>query len=162
MDSFWGVVTGAPWWVYVLFVYLVSIGIKATKPRTVSEKKLLLLPVIFLIWSVYGLFQKVLLGFHSLILIWVLFVSLGAYLGIKEVHSWKILRDKERGEITIPGNYSTLVLILSIFVFKFLWGYFYASQAEVSYWIYFADTLTSSLVTGFFVGRGWSFFKISK
>jgi hypothetical protein len=37
--------------------------------------------------------------------------------------------------------------------------YFYATRTEISYWIYFTDTLTSAFVTGFFVGRAGFFFK---
>lgn len=78
------------------------------------------------------------------------FLGLGAYLGLKEVHAWRISKDRHKGEITIPGNYSTLVLIVLIFVLQFFWGYFYATRTEIFYWIYFADTLTSSVVTGLF------------
>jgi hypothetical protein len=159
MENFWEIVTGAPWWVYVLFIYLMSVGIKSTNPRTVSIKKVVLLPMFFLAWSVYGLYQKLLLGLPSLVALWFVFLAIGTYLGVKEVHSWQISKNHHKGEITIPGNYSTLVLIFLIFILKFFWGYFYATRTEISYWIYFADTLTSALVTGFFVGRAGFFFK---
>lgn len=159
MENFWGIISGAPWWVYVLLIYLVSIGIKSTKPRTVSMKRVVLLPILFLAWSFYGLYQKLVLGLPSLIPLWMVFLAIGTYLGIKEVHSWRISKNHKKGEITIPGNYSTLVLIFLIFILKFFWGYFYATRTEISYWIYFADTLTSALVTGFFVGRAGFFFK---
>jgi len=159
MENLWEIVSGAPWWVYVLFIYLVSIGIKSIKPRAVSIKRAVLLPLLFLAWSFYGLYQKLLLGFPSLILLWVVFLAIGTYLGVNEVHSWRISKNRHKGEITIPGNYSTLVLILLIFILKFFWGYFYATRTEISYWIYFGDTFTSALVTGFFVGRAGFFFK---
>lgn len=159
MENFWKAISGAPWWVYVLFVYLLSVGIKSTKPRTVSIKRVVLLPLLFLALSFYGLYQKLLLGLPSLVFLWVVFLAIGTYFGIKEVRSWKISKNLSKGEITIPGNYSTLVLMLLIFILKFFWGYFYATCTEISYWIYFADTLTSALVTGFFVGRAGFFFK---
>lgn len=159
MKNLWGIISGAPWWVYVLFIYLVIIGIKSIKPRTVTIKRAVVLPLLFLAWSFYGLYQKLLLGFPSLILPWVIFLAVGTYLGIIEVRSWKISKNHQKGELTIPGNYSTLVLILLIFILKFIWGYFYATRTEISYWIYFSDTLTSGLVTGFFVGRAGFFFK---
>jgi hypothetical protein len=159
MENLWGIISGAPWWVYVLFIYLVSIGIQSTKPRTISIKRVVLIPLFFLAWSFYSLYQKLLLGLPSLIPLWVVFLAIGAYLGIKEVYSWRISKNPQKQEITIPGNYSTLVLILLIFILKFFWGYFYTTRTEISYWIYFADTLTSALVTGFFVGRAGFFFK---
>ncbi|HEY5234958.1 MAG TPA: hypothetical protein VIJ14_02170, partial [Rhabdochlamydiaceae bacterium] len=107
----------------------------------------------------FDLYHKVALGFPSLIPFWILFLALGVYLGVKEVRSWHFHKDRHRKVITIPGNYSTLVLILLIFILKFFWGYFYATRTEVPYWIYYWDTITSSLVTGFFVGRAVVFFK---
>lgn len=159
MTNLWDIVSGAPWWVYVLFIYLVRIGIKSIKPRTVSIQRVALLPVVFIAWALYGLYDKLVLGLGSLIPVWIVFVGLGAYLGLKEVSSWRISKDRHKGEITIPGNYSTLVLVVLIFVLKFFWGYFYATRSEISYWIYFADTATSAVVTGFFVGRAWFFLK---
>ena len=159
MENFWGIISGAPWWVYVLFIYLLSIGIKSIRPRTISIKRVVLLPMLFVAWSFYDLYQKLLLGFPSLLPLWIVFLAIGAYLGVKEVHSWRISKDRHKGEITIPGNYSTLVLMLLIFVLKFFWGYFYSTRVEISYWIYFADILTSALVTGFFIGRAGFFFK---
>ena len=159
VENLWKIVGGAPWWVYVLFIYLVSIGIKSTRPRIVPIQRVVLLPLLFVAWALYNLYGKLALGFVSLIPVWVVFLSLGAYLGVKEVHAWRISTNRHKGEITIPGNYSTLVLIVLIFVLKFFWGYFYATHTEVSYGIYCADTLTSSLVTGFFVGRAGFFLK---
>ncbi len=159
MENLWKIVSGAPWWVYVLFAYLVSIGIKSTKPRTVPVKRVVLLPLLFVAWSFYNLYTRLVLGYTSLFPLWVVFLAIGAYFGIMEVRDWKISKDRHKGEITIPGNYSMLILILLIFVLKFFWGYFYATHTTISYWAYFWDILTSSLVTGFFVGRAWFFFK---
>lgn len=159
MGHFWDTITGAPWWAYILLIYLISIGVKSTKPRTISVQRLVLLPLVFVAWSFYVLWGKVALGFVSLIPVWIIFLGIGAYLGVKEVHKWRITHDRHKGEVTIPGNYSTLVLIVLIFVLKFFWGYMYETRPDISYGMYFADTLTSALVTGFFVGRAAFFFK---
>jgi hypothetical protein len=159
MNNFWDAISGAPWWVWFLLVYVVIIGVKSTKARTVPIKRVVLLPLLFVAWSLYSLYQKTVLGFPSLIPVWIIFLAIGAYSGVKEVHHWRFAKDRHKGVITIPGNYSTLVLIVLIFVLKFFWGYFYETRPEIPYWIYFTDTLTSALVTGFFVGRAGFFYK---
>lgn len=159
MEHFWNIITGAPWWVYLIFIYLVSIGIKSMKPRTITIKRVILFPCIFVAWSFYNLYQKIILGFYSLALYWVIFLTIGAYLGVKEVCQWSIKKDISKESITIPGNYSTLVLVVLIFILKFFWGYFYATWTEIPYWLYVSDIISSSLVTGFFIGRGLFFFK---
>ena len=50
-----GVVSHTPIWVWVLFVFLISRGVKARKPATVTLEKLAIIPSIFLIWDIYDL-----------------------------------------------------------------------------------------------------------
>jgi hypothetical protein len=50
-----GVVTHTPVWVWVLFIFLISRGIKARRPATVTLERLAIIPGIFLIWDIYDL-----------------------------------------------------------------------------------------------------------
>lgn len=159
MTQLWEIVGGAPWWVYVLLVILVKIGIQSTKPRTIPFQRLLLLPVVFVLWSIYRLYLNVSLGYPSLILWWTLSILLGAYLGVLEVRKWKIHIDKAKKTITIPGNYSTIILIVAIFILNFFWSYLYSTLTAIPYWIHAAGTITTTIVNGFFVGRGGFFLK---
>lgn len=155
----WDILSGAPWWVYALFLYLMFIGIQSTKPRTISVRRLVIFPLIFVVWSLWSLYGHVAMVGNALIIYWIVFLFIGAYCGRKEVQSWKLRVDRAKGLITIPGNYSTMILVLVIFVLKFVWGYYYATAANPPYSIYVADTITSSLFTGFFVGRSAFFLK---
>lgn len=157
--NLWDIITGAPWWVYVLFIVLVRLGMKATKGMTVSIYRPILLPVVFVAWSLYSLYSHLALGLWSLLPLWIVSLAFGAYLGFLEVRSWHIKGDRHKQQVTLPPNYSTVVLIVLIFILKFFWGYFYATRPEAPYWIYFGDTLTSTLVSGFFVGRAIVFVK---
>lgn len=159
MEDLWQILKGTPWWVYLLFVVFIRLGLQALKPRTVTVQRLILFPLVFLVWSGLRLYQHEALGFPSLIFWWVVCLGLGAFLGAKEVSSWKIHVDKQKNTLTIPGNYSTLVLILAIFILNFFWGCYYATTTGISYWMYLVDTVTTTICTGFFVGRGGFFLK---
>ncbi len=159
MENILEIISGAPWWVYVLLIYLISIGVRSTKTQTVSIQRVVLLPAFFVGWGLFNLYGKLTLGLVSLVPVWLVCLVLGSLLGLKEVHSWEIVKDPKKGEIRIPGNYSNLFLILIIFTLKFIWGYFYATRTSISYWIYFTDTCSSALVTGLFVGRAGFFVK---
>lgn len=50
-----GVVTHTPVWVWVLFIFLISRGLKARRPATVTLERLAIIPAIFLIWDIYDL-----------------------------------------------------------------------------------------------------------
>ena len=159
MENLWQILSGAPWWVYLLFIYIIIVGVQSIKPRITSIKKIILFPLFFVAWSGYNLYRNVYLGYLLLIPCWIIFLSIGAYLGFKEVQSWHFEKNHLKRTLTIPGNYSTLILLLLIFILKFFWGYFYATLSNIADWIYFADTITSSIVTGFFIGRASCFFK---
>ncbi len=159
MDNFMQILGGAPWWVWVLLLILGRIGIKALKPRTVSIQRMVLFPLFFIAWSIYSLYGNVMQGSSHLVVWWVISIVVGAWLGFKEVQSWHFHVDRKKGLITIPGNQSTLILILLIFVLKFFWGYYYSTLYEVPYSIYLADTCSSAVVTGFFLGRAIFFCK---
>ncbi len=159
MEDLWQILRGAPWWVYVLFIILVRMGLQSTKPRTITLQRLGLFPLVFIVWSILRLYQNNGFEFPSLIFWWVLSLGIGAYLGVKEVSSWKIHVDKEKKTITIPGNYSTIVFIFAIFILNFFWGYFYATLVNVPYWIRLIDTISTTICTGLFVGRGGLFLK---
>lgn len=159
MNTLWDIASGAPWWAYLLFVYFVIIGIKATKPREIPISVVFILPLVFVIWSFSQLYTKLEMGMSSLLYWWLASLVAGTFLGVLEVHKWHIQKDKRKGRITIPGNYSTLILILIIFILKFFWGYIYAIDPHPSYAIYLFDTISSALVCGFFIGRAAFFFK---
>src|SRR5579872_860196 len=107
MEYFWQILKGTPWWVYVLLIILVRMGLRSIKPRTLTLQRLCVIPLVFIIWSVLKLYQNHALEFPSLIFWWVLSLSIGVYFGVKEVSAWKIHVDKVKKTITIPGNYST-------------------------------------------------------
>ncbi len=54
-EFLFGVVTHTPAWVWVLFIFLISRGIKARRPATVNAGRLAIIPAIFLIWDIYDL-----------------------------------------------------------------------------------------------------------
>ena len=47
-----------PWWVYVLVVVLLQIGIKSSKASVVSLKKLLIAPIVFSIMAIEALINN--------------------------------------------------------------------------------------------------------
>jgi len=77
MDTLIKALQGTPWWVYVLFFYLLSLGIKALKPRVISLKKPFLLPGVFLVWSLWNLNNNFGLDFTKWML-WLAALSIGA------------------------------------------------------------------------------------
>lgn len=55
METLPQILTHTPVWVWILFVFLITRGIKARQPATVTLEKLAIIPAIFLIWDIYDL-----------------------------------------------------------------------------------------------------------
>lgn len=51
MQVAWGILIHTPWWVFLLFAYLVWQGVRALQPRTQALPRLLIVPAIFIVWG---------------------------------------------------------------------------------------------------------------
>lgn len=80
METLSQIVIHTPVWVWVLFVFLVSRGIKARQPATVTLEKLAIIPAIFLFWDIYDLVVHRQLTLSTLAL-WIAGILTGAVLG---------------------------------------------------------------------------------
>jgi signal transduction histidine kinase len=157
MSEIKSAIFGTPWWVFLLFAYCIYIGVKALKSRVASIKRIFILPLIFIAWSVWNLVVNFsgFLGF----LTWAIFITLGYFIGWGMTQSWKIAADKKKLLIGIPGNRITLILLIAVFAVKYFFGYYRATHAEMSALVAFANLIASGLITGIFVGRTMSLLK---
>ena len=119
----------APWWIYVLFVVTVIIGLKSSRTRTISASRLLLLPAIFTLLSIFWMAES-LNGRYFLLIFWILGLILGVGFGWQSVHSWKTKADLTTKKITLPATWSTLALILAVFAARYFFVYNYEFHPE--------------------------------
>lgn len=154
MDHVWRILAGTPWWVWVLLVVLVQRGIKALKPATGPLWRFAIIPVIFLAWGISSLIAD--LGLTAL--------SVGGYLVALLVGTglgWAMMTgvalrvDRERGLVRVPGGPATLILILVIFIVKYMIGVWLGMDPAVvaRTWFVLLDCGVSGLVAGMFAGR---------
>lgn len=52
MGIIWQTIIHTPWWLYLLLVYLIIVGVKASKSRIIPFWKIFVLPIIFLSISI--------------------------------------------------------------------------------------------------------------
>jgi hypothetical protein len=154
MHSVGNTLTGTPWWVYALFFYLMFIGFRASQTRVVSLKKLCILPLILTYFSLHTLITVVKVDFYSVITLLIAGL-VGVAIGWHYVNRFKIKVDKQKYLFEIPGTWSTLIVILLIFVTKYYFGYEMAvNPALVNHAGFeFALLSVSGVFTGWFVGK---------
>ncbi len=93
MNAIWAAAAQTPWWVYILFIFLVQRGLVASKPQVISIIKLSILPIVFIALSVHTLMT----AFHvnaTVILAWLVSVILGSIIGwfLIRKHKFKVDR----------------------------------------------------------------------
>lgn len=143
-----------PAWVYVLFVYLVTRGIRSLKPAEVTPLKLAIVPVLLTVWSLAELIRLYGVSIGS-VAPWVVALALGFAAG------WLILRgrsmdvDRARGVIRRPADRTVLPLIIVTFAVKYCFGVLAAVSpqllAEPAFRL--ADLVSSGFFAGIFVGK---------
>lgn len=154
MKNIWEALVGTPWWVYALFAYLIWMGVKATKTRIVKLKKLFIIPAVFIYMSVHQLLSTFTIDTVTIVTL-TTSLFIGILVGFLHVHRQKISVDKKNMLLQVPGTWSTLIIIILIFISKYYFGYNLAAKPDMAQHLMFkiCDFMISGLVTGFFVGR---------
>ena len=156
MTDIWIALSNTPWWVYALFIYLMIIGIKASKTRVLSIKKLFIIPVIFTCLSIHTLTTS--FDIHVMeVSAWGSAMLIGTLFGWAEVYRqhMHIRVDKVKHLIQVPGSWITLALILIIFASKYYFGYELDRDPELIHQNAFEYSMliVSGTCTGLFIGR---------
>lgn len=143
-----------PWWVYLIFAYLLSRGIAASKPQIVSIRKLTIIPIIFLALSIH----TVLTAFHitaAVVGVWLLSLIVGSAIGWLLIRNHEYKVDRKKLLIQLQGSWLTLILILLIFASKYYFGYELGSDPALVNHLGFEFSMLAitGVCTGLFVGR---------
>jgi hypothetical protein len=154
MEMIIGIATGTPVWVWVVFAYGIYTGIKALGERRVSLKTMILLPGVFLFLSVPSLVGIV--GQNPLVaLVWGLCLLAGLVLGWYLLTPEPVSVDRTAGTLVVPGTWTVLVLFVTIFTVKFVYGFEQAVNPELAAQPGFLLGVfaLSGLSTGIVIGR---------
>lgn len=153
-NSFWEMVANTPWWVYLIFTYLIYISFLATKPRVISFRQLLILPSIFITLSIISLSTILQIDAYNIFL-WSSALFLGIPLGWLQFFLQKIKAIKNESKLYIPGTWSLFFFCLFIFAAKYYYSFELAidpkSIASSPYAPYIL--LLYGLFTGLFIGK---------
>lgn len=145
------IITGTPYWVWLLLLYLIFVGIDALKDSVLSLSRLAIMPLIFLLWSLFSLLGKawIVLGVYPVA--W----AVGSGLGYLFMHKLAIKVDRTTRLIFIPGTAVTLLLSLGFFLLKYILGATYALHPLMKENLYVVsfDAALSGLFAGFSFGR---------
>jgi hypothetical protein len=116
------ILLGTPWWVYVLWGYILYIGVQATKTRVVSPGRLFVMPGIFTLWYIASMWHAPNVSlFHSCI--WLGIAIIGALGGTLLAMQRTVQADHTHHLIKLSGTWMILAILLIIFAIKYYFGY---------------------------------------
>ncbi|WP_446028628.1 DUF6622 family protein [Lelliottia amnigena] len=129
METLPQILTHTPVWVWILFVFLITRGIKARQPATVTLEKLAIIPAIFLIWDIYDLVMHRQLTLSTFAL-WIAGILAGAALGYVLSKHVSATRAAAPRSIHRQADYSALPFMMLAFLVKYALGVMTAMSPE--------------------------------
>jgi hypothetical protein len=161
METIVQILTHTPWWVFLLFVFLVSRGVRAFNPAEVSLVQLAILPAVFIIWGLAGLTERYGVEFGAFAL-WLAALAIGAGIGAAILRGAALKADRTRGVLYRPADFTVLPLILAAFFSKYALAVMTARSPEIASAAGFrvADLAISGFFAGIFVGKFATYLRV--
>lgn len=148
------IISAHPWWVYVLYIYLLKIGLVACKNNNINIYRAFVLPTIIISLSIYTA-TKYLNIQVMLILAFIIGKTVGLTSGWLSLKNKMIWVDKKNHLLTMPGSFNTLVLILIFLTTRIGFTYMLAKEPYLINNTKFIMLvlLIESGISGIFLGR---------
>lgn len=138
-----------PPWVFVLFFMLIALGYFQSKGRTVSRRRVSVLPVAMIALSFYGVLSAFGVAPVGLVF-WALGVTLAVGVGVNLAAPQGVTFLRETQSFFIPGSWLPLVFMMAIFFTKYAVGVILARQLPIAGELAFVAPV--SLCYGFLSG----------
>ncbi|MEV3836020.1 DUF6622 family protein [Aeromonas allosaccharophila] len=149
------VVTETPLWVWILFSFLITIGINALRDREMNIRGLFIMPLFFLLWGGISVIDELAFSFWGLVA-----MSVGLLLGYGAVWSLsrggRQLKSKEGSHLIIwPGTPWIIIFVIITFITKYTLNAFLNIEPELklSLWFNIVFGVLSGLINGVLWGR---------
>lgn len=149
------VVTETPLWVWILFAFLITIGINALRDREMNIRGLFIMPLFFLLWGGISVIDELAFLFWGLVA-----MSVGLLLGYGA--GWSLsrggrqLKSKEGSHLIIwPGTPWIIIFVIITFITKYTLNAFLNIEPELKFslWFNIVFGVLSGLISGVLWGR---------
>jgi hypothetical protein len=156
------ILANTPRWVWILLIALLYLGLSQTRNRRVSMKKITIMPLAMLGFSLFGTYSA--FGSDSLILLtWLAAGALVFAWIFSTPFSGNIHYDAPSQTFNLPGSWVPMVLILGIFLIKYVVGAIAANQAALLHEPSFSLSFSAlyGAFSGAFLARAARFWRLA-
>ncbi|WP_428240634.1 DUF6622 family protein [Gynuella sp.] len=154
MISMIDILSGAPFWAWLVLAYGLTVGIRGLQPRKISMSKNVLLTGFFLYLSVSSLIHAS-RQFPSIGIVWLIAAAIGATISYCFLTPPPIAELSDRRGLMVQGSVTSLIIFPIIFMAKFTYGVMVAIAPDMLLNIGFEVVFftITGLSTGILVGR---------
>jgi len=153
MQLAFGILKNTPIWVYVLFAYLIWMGLQGLKPRRLPLWRVALVPAIFIIWGITGLLGRP-VPMETLLLWWggglILAVPLSLALAPRAVGA-----DRATKTLSLPGSPVPVLRNTLIFAAHYALNVMMAMNPGEAPLLLRLDIAVSGFSLGYFAAYAW-------
>lgn len=149
MKFAWQILTHTPLWVFPLFAYLVWLGIKAMRPRTVTIGRSLIVPAVFIVWGLSRLLSS--RDFAGPLAAWL--GAAAALLIVGLLTAKPLDLDHTTGEIKRPGSVVPLIRNITVFALQYTVQVLAAVDPHDATSVALVGRAISGGTTGYFLGK---------
>jgi hypothetical protein len=150
------IIEKTPAYAWILLVYLLAFGIRARKPQVVPFTAILIMPIVFSIWSGYSLFSRY--GYQWITVTGFVFsLTMGSFVGSWMMRGFSLKFDKVKRLVQLPGSWLPLILSLSMFGLRYFLGVSYVLKFETPYLL--IAEFGTNFISGCFLGRIAHYFR---
>ncbi|NHN85658.1 hypothetical protein GOB93_13550 [Acetobacter musti] len=151
------ILSHVPVWVWVLLVVLIRMGCLALQDREVPLRRVIMVPVIFMVWGLSGLVS--LAGYQ--VAPYAVWASMAVVLGVIGFVTGpgRIGVDLTRGVAHRPGSVVPLIRNVGLFGVQFALGMGMAMRPDMSGMLILLRSAVSGAMAGYFAGWAAAFFR---
>ena len=139
-----------PWWAFIVFVWLIFIGVRGLKERTIDINNLWITPTTFIIFYIYNIIKIQNIKFSILSVIVCIVSSIIAYIFLKNS-----IRLDENNNFMKQKSCSTLLCGMITFFVRYFCEYKKATTGET---FIFFELISSAIIGGFTIGKNFKYF----
>lgn len=146
-----------PTWVWAILAALIVMGVLQSRDHFASTKRLIILPVVWLLFGLWGIHSA--FGLHAApVLAWALGLAASAGLVLRSGWPGQAGFDAGRRQFFVPGSWLPLGLMLAIFMGKFALGMSLAMRPALAHSAVAGPAFGAvfGLLSGVFLGRSRS------
>jgi teichoic acid transport system permease protein len=135
-----------PWWVWGVFVYMLYMGVRALRPKSIYPPDLLILPLVMVLFKFPTFFAQAPYLYLGTL-------AIGGFLGVYTGCNMPLVLDRKR-HLLIPGGINHLVIVMSFFFTKYIYGLMHTLYPELAQSWSWIDISASGLLPGYSWGKG--------